>query len=230
MGFLRNIANRCGLTNSAKFERLISEDRAVSPEEYRFADEVLAAFHSGGGLAPRMQAYKLVSLNRLLEAKKPKSILELGSGSSTVVFGRYAARNNAKVVTIDESREWLDNTISMLKLFGVSDAVTSHVCEKRIDTQKNTATYIDRPSFDAELLLIDGPALEVSGQKYTDAVCTDIFDIVPTPKTVLIDIRRPTVERMQKDSLFDGYECLKSDILSRSPKANFNYFSVFTRK
>ncbi|NNU39592.1 hypothetical protein G9X64_24580 [Rhizobium sophorae] len=112
---------------------MISEDRATAPDEYKFADEVLAAFHSGGGLAPRMQAYKLVSLNRLLQSLKPASILELGSGSSTIVCARYASRNNAKFVTIEESKESLDNTLSMLNSFGVADAVTPYVRNKHID-------------------------------------------------------------------------------------------------
>ncbi|MBB3648331.1 precorrin-6B methylase 2 [Rhizobium sp. BK619] len=228
MGILRNVANRFGLTNSTKFERLISEDRAAAPEEYRFADEVLASFHSGGGLAPKMQAYKLVSLNRLLEAERPMSILELGSGSSTVIFAHYAARSKAKFVTIDESSEWLRNTLSMLTAFGVSEFVTPYVREKHIDIEKKTASYVDRPSVDADFVLIDGPALEIGGTKYLDAVCTDVFDMLPAPKTIVVDIRRPTVDKMANE-ISTLYRFTSSNILSKSPETNFNYFSIFNR-
>lgn len=229
LGTLRNIAHRFGLTNSAKFERLILEDRAAAPEEYRLADEVLAAFHSGGGLAPKMQAYKLVSLNRLLEAEKPTSILELGSGSSTVIFARYAAQNNANFVTIDESKEWLQNTMSMLTAFGVSNFVTPYVRNKHIDIEKKTASYVDRPPVDADFVLVDGPALELSGKTYIDAVCTDVFDMLPRPKTIIVDIRRPTVERMASEISSTQYRFTQSDILCRLPKKNFSYFSIFNR-
>lgn len=229
MGILRNVAHRLGLTNSAKFERVISEDRATAPDEYKFADEVLAAFHSGGGLAPRMQAYKLVSLNRLLQSRKPASILELGSGSSTVVCARYASQNNANFVTIEESKEWLDNTLSMLNSFGVADAVTPYVRNKHIDVVARTASYIDRPTVAADFVLIDGPALELGGEKYIDAACVDIFDMLPGPKTIIVDVRKPTVERMVKEVSSSSYRYTPSDILSRSPKSNFNYFSIFSR-
>ncbi|MBX5143090.1 hypothetical protein HJB79_30745 [Rhizobium lentis] len=229
LGTLRNIAHRFGLTNSAKFERLILEDRTAAPEEYRLADEVLAAFHSGGGLAPKMQAYKLVSLNRLLEAEKPTSILELGSGSSTVIFARYAAQNNANFVTIDESKEWLQNTMSMLTAFGVSNFVTPYVRNKHIDLEKKTASYVDRPPVDADFVLVDGPALELSGKTYIDAVCTDVFDMLPRPKTIIVDIRRPTVERMASEISSTQYRFTQSDILCRLPKKNFSYFSIFNR-
>lgn len=229
MGILRGIFNKLGLTNSAKFERLIAEDRASSPEEYRFADEILTAFHSGGGLAPRMQAYKLVSLNRLLEAEKPRSILELGSGSSTVVFARYATRNNASFVTVDESQEWLENTLSMLTTFGVRDAVTSYVRKKRIDVSLNTASYIDLPTTSADFVLIDGPALEENGTKHIHAVCTDVLEMIPDPKTIIIDIRKPTVERLEKETNTGLYAVSRSDILQRSPKPKFNYFSKFSK-
>ncbi|MBX5180755.1 hypothetical protein HJB77_31820 [Rhizobium lentis] len=229
LGTLRNIAHRFGLTNSAKFERLILEDRTAAPEEYRLADEVLAAFHSGGGLAPKMQAYKLVSLNRLLEAERPTSILELGSGSSTVIFARYAAQNNANFVTIDESKEWLQNTMSMLTAFGVSNFVTPYVRNKHIDLEKKTASYVDRPPVDADFVLVDGPALELSGKTYIDAVCTDVFDMLPRPKTIIVDIRRPTVERMASEISSTQYRFTQSDILCRLPKKNFSYFSIFNR-
>ncbi|HEY4313720.1 MAG TPA: hypothetical protein VGN12_30030 [Pirellulales bacterium] len=51
-------------------------------------------------------AWKLLELIYQLERIRPQSIVEFGSGITTYIFARYAARHNASIVTVDETPEW----------------------------------------------------------------------------------------------------------------------------
>ena len=225
---LREIAHRLGLTNAKRFARSVAGDRRKSPGEYAVADGVLSAFHSSGGLDWALQPYKLVTLDRLVRRLRPRSILEIGSGSSTVVFARYAQEEGADFTSVDESEQWIANTVAMLQRFGVHSAVSTKVCSKSIDLLRREARYLDMPRITADLVFIDGPALEVDGNKVTDAACIDILSL-PRPKYIIVDMRKPTVERLSIE-LADEYDLERSDVLLSSPRELFNYFSIFSQR
>ena len=225
---LREIAHRLGLTNAKRFARSVARDRRKSPGEYAVADEVLTAFRNSGGLNWALQPYKLVSLDRLVRRLRPRSILEIGSGSSTVVFACYAHEEGADFTSVDESEHWVANTVAMLQRFGVHSAVSTKVCSKSIALLRREARYLDMPRITADLVFIDGPALEVDGNKVTDAACIDILSL-PRPKYIIVDMRKPTVERLSIE-LADEYDVERSDVLLSSPRESFNYFSIFSQR
>jgi Methyltransferase domain len=60
-----------------------------------------------------------VELTRRLDRRKPRRILEIGSGLSTAVLGAYAVRNEAKVVTLEHSWKYYEPTRRALARFGM---------------------------------------------------------------------------------------------------------------
>ena len=228
----RASAHRLGLTNQARFERAIARDRVKHPKDFAFADEVLQAFHSQGGLRQYTQVYKLVSLIRLLQAEKPGSILELGTGSSSVVFAMYAGETGATVIHVDESAQWLENTRKNVKSFATVRQSQFYLAPAVADLTATPPSFRYRYSVDRayDMIFIDGPALVADSQEYKHAVCGDIFEVPKQliPALVVVDMRKPTVEAMIR-RLGDIYRVEISDVLARRPQDNFRYYSIFRR-
>lgn len=223
---LRMAAHFLGLTNAAKFEKLVLKDRIANTKEFENADSILNAFHAGGGIEwpeASLQPYKLVNLRRRLNNLMPESVLELGSGSSTVILAQWAKANGKKVVSVDESEHWIENTKKIMAQFGVADHVEILYRRKHLDETKKEAWYELGP-IEGDLVIIDGPALEKNGVSHKDVVCTDIFSL-KNAKHILVDMRLPTVvamrERMQE------YDVCLSDRLNNNIRSKFKYFTEF---
>ena len=224
------LADKLGLTNSAKFRKAVRQDRERDPEPYKLAESILVDFHSEGGLAGlgEMQPYKLVCLQRLLLEIKPKVVLELGTGSSSVVFGEYSKQHDVKIVGVEESDQWAENTRAMLVKRGCDSSVELVVSPKEINEEEGTARYTQVPDIEADLVLVDGPALVKDGQSYKHAACIDVLALT-SPKEILVDIRHATVKHLER-VLGESYVVSVSDILQRRPRSSFNYFSRLTRR
>lgn len=224
---LRSVAHALGLTNEARFRRYISRDQAANPEDFALAIDVLADFHGHGGLYQYSQPYKLASLARHLDRTQPKTVLELGTGSTSVFLARYAKETGAVVTHVDESDEWMANTRRIISTF-VGD-----YCSEYIVTSKSREDMTFRYDFEiaqCDLILVDGPALVDDGVEYTSAVCTDVLEIPEhlLPDEILIDMRWPTVKAIQ-EKMSDHYQVRLSDVLARKPRKEFQYFPIATR-
>ena len=199
--------------------------------DYKNLDLYVENFRSSGGLNHQFQAYKLWSLNKLLEKYKPKSILEFGSGSSTLVFAEYAKKNNAKVLSIDESEKWAANT---LKLIGNQNP-------KYVDVVAKTRKFLPEKTpkeikYDVEIkesfdfVLVDGPSLSVDGVKYKEAVNSNIFELPELPKVIVVDVRKATALEIA-EKYGTHYNIELCDLLDDEPvPKNYNLFSVYTKK
>lgn len=66
---------------------------------------------AGGGLHHKFSELKLLELGEFLWLHRPKTILELGGGGTTAVLAEYAATfSDVKVVSVDESSDYLNLT------------------------------------------------------------------------------------------------------------------------
>ena len=88
-------------------------------EEYKLVDDIVSKFRATGGLKFEHQAYKLWSLYKLLQEHQPSSILEFGSGSSSLIFSDYVKKNKCTFLSIDEDKKWAANTS---KLIGIKES------------------------------------------------------------------------------------------------------------
>ncbi len=114
-------------------------------------------------------SFKYVHLHHLLSSFRPKTILEFGTGSSTGVFGIYAARNGARVCSVEDSQQWLDNTRKGLQ--GMADSLKFILAESIAESgAPNKCYYRHTPSEAFDLVYIDGPPLMIDGKSTPTAV------------------------------------------------------------
>lgn len=129
-------------------------------------------------LAPDALWQDADDLRRLYEdvrRYRPETILELGSGQSTVMLAQALHENGRGTVhSVDDSARWLDHARSLLTPEQAA-RVEFHVCP--VETTREygipTARYLGYPSLVYDYVLIDGPDLD--GMKL-DASC-DLLDL-----------------------------------------------------
>lgn len=117
-----------------------------------------------------------VWIARTCEARKPQSILELGSGMSTVALAIYAARHGTRVVSLEHDKSWLDAISTKLERMGLRQHV--ELIHAPLDKTPDGPWYrVDlgsvlmegiirgeqsKPMFD--MVLVDGPPADVGGR------------------------------------------------------------------
>ena len=105
-----------------------------------------------------------VELIRYLEWTRPRRILEIGSGLSTVVLGAYAVRHGASVVTLEHAWKFYRHTRQALAEFGMDDQVRIKLAplrSRRFEQYGRKARWYDASltgRFD--FVFVDGPPKE----------------------------------------------------------------------
>ena len=232
--YARKILNKVTSFNRTRYIREIHKlHRKAKGKEYRNIDSVIKKYREFGGLKHEYQAYKLFSLATVLQEKRPNSILELGSGTSTAVFVEYIRRYSAKLISVDESRHWLTHTRRLAGLRDNEENIVLVHAPRSFDLNVNPPEFkynIDLEDY-YDFVFIDGPSMVVDGKKYKDGINTNIFDICKKylPKFIVVDIRRSTV-RAIIDKLGDKYSYRVSDVLTDNIRENYHYFSIFFKQ
>lgn len=106
-------------------------------------------------------------LYRTCEKRKPKTILDVGSGLSTMVLALYAGRTpGTKLISLEHDPKWYSETKSALASAGLLDAV-----DLRLVSLKGYADCtwydFDPSAFGGpiDLVFVDGPPEAVSGRE-----------------------------------------------------------------
>jgi len=205
--------------------------RGAHREDYIELDNILGEFHASGGLSNKYRPYKLWNINKLIYKYAPGSILEFGSGSSTVVLSRYARQNNARILSIDEDNKWVENTKKLCNI-NTYDKIDILFARKRcyMDVSPPEIRYDVAISEQFDFVFIDGPSLETGGINHTEAINSNVFDLPHLPKVIVVDIRMATAKHIA-DKYANEYIVQFSDLFSGKPvKTDYNYLSVFLRK
>jgi precorrin-6B methylase 2 len=102
-----------------------------------------------------------VELARYLEQRRPRRILEVGSGLSTVVLGAYAVRHGASVVTLEHAWRFYRRTHRALAHFGMNEQVRLKLAplrSRRLERYGRRAPWYDvRLSGQFDFVFVDGP-------------------------------------------------------------------------
>ncbi|HEY9151172.1 MAG TPA: class I SAM-dependent methyltransferase [Gammaproteobacteria bacterium] len=117
----------------------------------------------GGGWALTGDSAALLAREAL--ARKPETVLELGSGASTLILGQILRKNGrGRLLSIDHDGAWADETRRHVKLLGLEDIVS--VVDAPLNKQalgEQMVEWYDIPKSAIEqlgsidLLLVDGP-------------------------------------------------------------------------
>ena len=128
-----------------------------SLESDRSAARLVSALpHSHWAMHPA----SLVELDALLWREQPRTIVECGSGLSTVVLANYAVLSGAQVVTLDHDKRFRRTTLDLLR---------RHDLEGVVDL-RHAPLYGSPPRYhadlpnDIDLALIDGPPQRHGGR------------------------------------------------------------------
>lgn len=214
-----------------KVKRVHLRHRRNNQDEYKRYDYIIKQFRASGGLKHDFQAYKLYSLSKLLEQEKPMSILELGTGTSTVIFVDYIRKEEgASLTSVDESQHWLNISKELADIKEDEKKIELIYAKRNINLQRQPKEtkydYKFKKYFD--FVFIDGPSLAVDGITDKNISNTNIFDIVKHkfPNTIIVDIRKATVKEIIK-RLGGYYNICISDIITKNFCNNYCYFSIF---
>ena len=221
----RRRARKLSLVVAHGLHRLEHKDDYVAVSRY------LDEFRSSGGLKNPYGAYKFWNLNQLLARFRPASILEFGSGSSTLAFSEYVRRNSGRLLSIDEEEKWAANT---RRLVGITpaDRIEIKAFKKLHSAESDPREIKYEVSIDDEydFVFIDGPSLKVDGTKWKDAVNSNILDLSNAPAVIVVDGRKATALFLA-ERLAGKYRICLSDLFSGGPvKRNYTYFSYFYKK
>lgn len=99
----------------------------------------------------------------LLEEHRPKKILDLGSGYSTVMLGLWAKENKAEVISLEQSQLYLNKTRQLLNKYDLD--ITVHYAPLT-ETPNGLFYEYDLPD-DIDFAIIDGPAWTKDGRRAT---------------------------------------------------------------
>ena len=113
---------------------------------------------------------------------------------------------------------------------------------EKFEDGRHQASYDLNLTDGYDFVLIDGPSLNIDGEKRKDTINTDIFKLVQVsaPQSIIVDVRVATVNAMIEK--LPDYECFISDLIgSPNPeglvsdnafgfKPGYRYFSYFQKK
>jgi predicted O-methyltransferase YrrM len=102
------------------------------------------------------------TLDNVLREARPRTVVECGSGSSTVLLAEYAAATGARVVSLEHDPRWHARTLQLLDERGLA----GHV-DVRLAPLRPTPTgpwYNAGLPRDVDLVLVDGPPERAGGR------------------------------------------------------------------
>ena len=139
----------------------------------------------------------LITLTHLVRTFKPKLIVELGSGVSTVVMAKAGAK---KIISFDGSEEFASGTRNLLAAHGVKGV---EVRATKLAPFKGSSGWYDPNSFKdikkIDLLVIDGPqGGEDSNARYP-ALEVLLSKLSPKAIVILDDANRPGERKLAED-------------------------------
>lgn len=118
-----------------------------------------------GGLSHDYSEFKLLELALWLERNQPKTIIELGSGATSAVFGNYAARTpGVRVLSVDESPDYSSRARGYLDPVAAAAVEFQHV-ERVVEERAGVEVCRYREHFldsfagaPIDLVYVDGPS------------------------------------------------------------------------
>ncbi|MCL2144784.1 MAG: glycosyltransferase [Endomicrobia bacterium] len=203
-----------GSANAQKFQSTISGSKWLKKQNF-----------TAGGWA--MDNLGLYTVFRILNDMKPQNILEFGLGQSSKLVHQYVVfgDNNAKAVTVEHDRQWIEFFEN--EVFGYKINIEAHDSAKAEINGAETLTYaglkdLCKQKFD--FILVDGPF----GQKrYSRPQILDFVKAgLPERFCILID---DTEREGEKETLYMLLEILKEqkrECLTKSYTGEKNSHSV----
>lgn len=160
---------------------------------YQQYPEVKLPMPSTGRWAIDSQA--LAHMIALIEERKPRRILELGSGTSTIWIGYLCKRYGGKLVTLDHLDEFLNLTRTAVDRHRLTAVVDSRLAPlEPLEHHGKAFNWYATESFkdlsDIDMLVIDGPPASTGPQARYPALPRVLEHLAPNVTVILDDAHR----------------------------------------
>jgi len=161
-----------------------------------------------GAFAPQWP--DLLNVYELVRRLKPRTIMEIGSGCSTLMYaqGLYDNENNdgvapgGRIITLDASEFWLDATMKYVPEHCRPYVEPSVVSSKLTEYEGQEVSVVEPyPITNIDFLYVDGGLF---GDNKIGADAVMLEKLSDTPFTVLVDGRAPS-RRFLKEHLKGNY-------------------------
>lgn len=184
-----------------------------TPELFR-AYQAFAAFSQSG--APR-QPFKGRDLWRILQITHPRSITELGSGTTSAVFALWAGRTATRYVAFEHDAQWAKVTEDCLSCCELLDRTVSrikHVYSRVSDDQCATG-FVEAIAPETDFVYVDGPPCRLAdGRKVPNDDVTRLLDAGSLPRVIVVDGRIETVDLIRQHHQASRYQFFPSFVYS----------------
>lgn len=143
-----------------------------------------------------LDARSAMHLLEIVEQLKPSTIVELGSGTSSVLLGYLSEKYNASVSSFDHLSEFAEITREMLSLHGLEDTVSvKHAALESTIVGGDDYQWYSTDAFDdiekIDLLVVDGPPGGVGNRVRYPAVPVLAEKLNANSVVILDDSDRP---------------------------------------
>lgn len=138
-----------------------------------------------------IDAQALAHLITLVEDQRPKKILELGSGTSTIWLGYLCKSYGGKLITLDHLSDYLEATKVAISRHDLNDEVEARLAPlEDIECNGQVYSWYSKSSvedlFDIDLLVIDGPPA-ATGKNARYPALPEIVARLSSHATVVLD-------------------------------------------
>ena len=167
--------------------------------------------------------WKLLELLFRLEQIQPRTIVEFGSGITSFIFGRYAVRTGARIVSIDETEAWQSQIRDELPQ-SFNDCIQWEHREGRSEIgQFGKAVFFEQGYVESlpsaiDLAYVDAPMCELPEDRSKGYPCIDVPKIVESGRMVrhiLFDYRIASAAYLLDCPLGTRYESELNFVLHR---------------
>ena len=236
LSFLMNTIDGLGTRVGARLEswygRLLEtsilriEKKSVSNslQEAKMLYPFLRDYRDDGGLHSSFQMLKLLQLLVLLRSLKPQTIIEFGTGLTSVAIAIYQRESGCVVTQVDESAEY---ALKAKKLSGIRSELLIYESQLELYESRIEISYRCEILKNFDLAIVVGPDLTFEGIKYRTAINPNVRNMLRAgygPKNVLIDGRDNTALDLYR---FGGYSLQNTSLRRiRLRTSKFSYWNV----
>ena len=160
-----------------------------------------AAFSQAQQSGSPRQPFKGRDLWKILQAVQPKSIVELGSGTTSAVFALWSQKFGVSFTAFESHEGWSKVTSQCLAQAGLTPAAgLGVVCVPTQLKEDQSSIGFEQPlPSDVDLLYVDGPPCVLeSGRKVPNDDAARLLDRGILPKAIVVDGRGETVDLLLK--------------------------------
>ncbi|MFN4310052.1 MAG: hypothetical protein ACK4FK_05605 [Ferrovibrio sp.] len=177
----------------------------------RYMPELLvayAAFSRMGQSGSPRQPFKGWDLWKILQSIQPKSVVELGSGTTSAIFALWSIKSGAAYTAFEHHEDWAKITSQCLSAANLTPSAGSGVIcvPSRVNEDQESVGFGQELPAAADFLYVDGPpCILEDGRKVANNDATRFLDRGLFPKAIVVDGRIETVDLILKHPAITRY-------------------------